>query len=76
MGARKGVLQECLSHTENEGWYEGFDRGGRTKEGRAVGGALRNAWKVSVNSVRLWTANPRRYPLQACCVSIVSSLNH
>lgn len=36
----------------------GFDRGGWDEGGTAVGGALRNAWKVSERSGRLWTDNP------------------
>lgn len=34
---------------------------GGMRGGTAVGGALRNAWKVSAKSWRLWTDNPPRH---------------
>lgn len=36
----------------------GFDRGGWDEGGTTVGGALRNAWKVSAENGRFWTDNP------------------
>lgn len=39
----------------------GFDRGGWDEGSTAVGGALRNAWKVSEKSGRLWADNPPRH---------------
>lgn len=52
----------------------GFDRGGWDEGGTAVGGALRNAWKVSERSWRLWTDNPPHNITMASPTTLISAL--
>lgn len=52
----------------------GFDRGGWDEGGTAVGGALRNAWKVSERSGRLWTDNPPHHITIASPTTLISGL--
>lgn len=59
-------LQECLSHRKKgmicRAWQGGVGWG------TAVGGTLRNAWKVSAKSGRLWTDYPLHH--NALCLKL------
>lgn len=52
----------------------GFDRGGWDERGTAVGGALRNVWKVSARSAGLWTDNPSHHITITSPTTLISAL--